>query len=47
LSWTRKSNTALETVSGHYEKVYQSSDRALAAAGFGSMLVALPIESDE
>jgi hypothetical protein len=38
---------ALKTVSSHYEKIYQSSERALAAAGYGPMLVALPIESDE
>jgi len=37
----------IEAASGHYQEIYQSSERALAAAGFGSMLRALSIESDK
>ena len=37
---------ALKAVAGHYEKIYQSSERALLAAGFGPMLVTV-MEADE
>jgi hypothetical protein len=37
---------ALEAIGRHYEKIHQSSERALAAAGFGPMLVTV-IEATE
>jgi hypothetical protein len=38
---------ALDSVKKHYEKIFNSSERALKAAGFGSIFRDLPLEDEE
>lgn len=37
---------ARQVLTSHYEKIYQSSERALQAAGFGPMLIGLAVETE-